>query len=210
MPGVLGGRSRTGLPTMIMGGFAVRAVGIPRPTYDADLTIEASENGLAGLFAELERDGFLLPEEFRKGFRDSLLGMAKVKVQKFEDRHVWDVDLFLAATPYQKAAFSRRQKVLFLGAERWMITPEDLILHKLLANRRKDLLDVEEVLKVQESPDLAYLRDWASCLGFPDRLEESLGRNAAGVRPVLNGGLLAAIAATHADEVNPATLRRSP
>ncbi len=71
-----------------------------------------------------------------------------MKVQRFEERHVWDVDLFLVTTPYQRAAFARRRQVLFLGADRWMITPEDLILHKLLANRRKDLLDVEEILKI--------------------------------------------------------------
>lgn len=69
-------------PDMIMGGFAVRAVGIPRPTYDADLTVEAFDKALARLFKALEGDGFIIPDEFRKGFRDSLLGMAKVKVQK--------------------------------------------------------------------------------------------------------------------------------
>ena len=163
------------IPYMIMGGFAVRAVGIPRPTYDADLTVEASDAALSRLFTELGADGFLIPEEFRRGFRDSLQGMAKAKVQKFEERHVWDVDLFLVTTPYPHAAFARRQKVLFLGADRWMITPEDLILHKLLANRRKDLLDVEEILKIQGSPDLAYLREWAKRLGVEDRLDPMLG-----------------------------------
>jgi len=162
------------IPYMIMGGFAVRAVGIPRPTYDADLTLEASDEALARLFKSLERDGFIVPDEFRKGFRDSLQGMAKVKVQKFEEKHVWDVDLFLVTTPYQRAAFARRQKVLFLGTDRWMITPEDLVLHKLLANRRKDLVDVEEILKIQVSLDRDYLRDWAARLGIATRLEDIL------------------------------------
>ncbi|HXX93019.1 MAG TPA: hypothetical protein VEN81_05260 [Planctomycetota bacterium] len=162
------------IPYMIMGGFAVRAIGIPRPTYDADLTIEASDETLTRLFKALEKDGFMVPDEFRKGFRDSILDMAKVKVQKFEEQHVWDVDLFLVTTPYQRAAFARRQKVLFLGAGRWMITPEDLVLHKLLANRRKDLLDVEEVLRIQVSLDRDYLRDWAANLKITARLEDML------------------------------------
>jgi hypothetical protein len=162
------------VPYMIMGGFAVRAIGIPRPTYDADLTIEAADPALIQLFETLAKEGFIVPEEFSKGFRDSLLGMNKVKVQKFEELHVWDVDLFLVTTPYQRAAFARRQKVRFLGADRWMITPEDLILHKLLANRRKDLLDVEEILKIHEVLDRTFLREWAARLKIEERLETML------------------------------------
>ena len=63
-----------------------------------------------------------------------------------------------------------------------MITAEDLILHKLLASRRKDLLDVEEVLKVQESIDPVYLRSWAARLGIVARLEEMLGEAGKGGR----------------------------
>ena len=140
----------------------------------ADLTIDPPEPAMARLFDALARDGYTVPDEFQRGFRDSLKGMSKVKVQKFEERHVWDVDLFLVTTPYQRAAFGRRQNVRFLGSERWMITPEDLILHKLLADRRKDLLDVEEILKVQESLDHAYIREWAPRLGVEDKLEEML------------------------------------
>jgi hypothetical protein len=171
---VLSSLDAVSIPYLIMGGFAVRAVGIPRPTYDADLTVDPPEGALQRLFDRLEQDGFMIPDEFRKGFRDSLLGMAKVKVQKFAEQHVWDVDLFLVTTPYQRAAFARRRSVPFMGADRWMITSEDLVLHKLLANRRKDLLDVEEILKVQVSLDRAYLRDWAARLGITDRLEAML------------------------------------
>jgi hypothetical protein len=162
------------VPYMIMGGFAVRALGIPRPTYDADLTLDLPDAALQDLFQALEAERFVVPEEFREGFQDTLLGMRKVKVQKFLDRHVWDVDLFLVTTPYQRAAFDRRRLLRFLGQDRWTISPEDLILHKLLAHRRKDLVDVEEILKIQGGLDLAYLRDWAARLGISDRLSVML------------------------------------
>ncbi len=61
------------LPYRIMGGFAVRAIGIPRPACDVDLTIEASDEVLGRLFDAFEKDGFIIPGEFRKGFKDSLL-----------------------------------------------------------------------------------------------------------------------------------------
>jgi hypothetical protein len=171
---VLSHVERRDLGYMIMGGFAVRALGIPRPTYDADLTIEATDADLNGLFNDLERDGFIIPDEFRKGFRDTLHGMSKVKVQKFEYRHVWDIDLFLVTTEYQRAAFARRRKERFLGADRWFITSEDLVLHKLLANRRKDLVDVDEILRIHRSVDLEYLHSWAARLGVAERLADAL------------------------------------
>lgn len=74
----------------------------------------------------------------------------------------------------------------FLGTERWTITPEDLILHKLLADRRKDLLDVEEILKIQRGVDLVHLRDWAGRLGIRERVDVMLreaGLGGAGPDP---------------------------
>jgi hypothetical protein len=171
---VLSSIERRGIAYRIMGGFAVRAHGVPRPKYDADLTIEAKEGELDGLYSDLEAAGFTIPHEHRGGFRDRIRDTEKVKVQKFEDRHVWDTDLFLVTTEYQRAAFRRRVQVRFLGADRWMITHEDLILHKLLANRRKDLVDGEEILKLHRTADLRYLREWAARLSISPRLETAL------------------------------------
>lgn len=159
------------MPYMIMGGFAVRAIGIPRPTYDADLTVDAPLDDLQDLLHALEEDGFTVPEPHLKGFLDSLAGMNKVKVQRFEGSHIWDVDLFLVTTEYQRAAFSRRTRVRFLGSDRWMIAPEDLVLHKLLAGRRKDLVDIEDVLRLRTALDRAYLERWAERLGLAERLK---------------------------------------
>jgi hypothetical protein len=171
---VLGALDRTSIPYMIMGGFAVRAWGIPRPTYDVDLTLQTDADALERFLAVAESDGFLVPEEHRKGFQDTLAGMSKIRIQRFEDRTVWDIDLFLVTTDYQRAAFPRRRKVRFLGTERWTMAPEDLILHKLLARRRKDLLDVEEIFQVCTDMDTAYLKSWAGALGVSAALSEFL------------------------------------
>ncbi|MBI4600728.1 MAG: hypothetical protein HY721_02095 [Planctomycetes bacterium] len=167
---------RAEIQHMIMGGFAVRSLGVPRPTYDADLTLSVSEDDFAQLLRTLDREGFIVPDEFLGGFRDSLQGMLKVKVQRFEEGHLWDIDLFLVTTSYQRAAFARRQRVRFLGKDRWMIAPEDLVLHKLLANRLKDLLDVDEILKIHRSLDRVYLTEWAGRLGIAERLSAALER----------------------------------
>jgi len=166
---------RLGIPYMIVGGFAVRTWGIPRPTYDADLAVAVDDDALRNLLRVLQEDGFHLPEEHRKGWVDSVGGMGKVKVARFEGTALWDVDLFLVRGSFLESALARRRAVRFCGREAWFVAPEDLVLMKLLAHRRKDQLDVEEIMKVTAVLDLEYLRAWAGRLGVTERLESFLG-----------------------------------
>ncbi|MBN2491487.1 MAG: nucleotidyl transferase AbiEii/AbiGii toxin family protein [Planctomycetes bacterium] len=165
---------RLAIPYAIMGGFAVRTWGIPRPTYDADLAVAAGGTGLQRLLAALEGVGFTVPDEYRGGFLDSVGGMDKLKVTRFEEDTVWDVDLFLARGGLLQAAIARRRPVKLEGRSVSVMSPEDVILLKLLAFRRKDQVDVEEILKIAEGLDRAYLRAWAVRLGIADRLETFL------------------------------------
>jgi len=64
---VIGVLERLKIPYAIMGGFAVRTWGVPRPTYDADLAVSADEKGLNTLLSALEKARFEIPPEHRKG-----------------------------------------------------------------------------------------------------------------------------------------------
>lgn len=165
-----------GIPYMLMGGLSVRFWALPRPTYDLDVTVSADESQLGALLLRLEEEGFLVSPEVKKGWRDVLAGMKKVSVHKFIDRDSWRVDIFLVTTEYQRAAFSRRRKAKLLGKDVWAISPEDLILHKLIAGRERDLADVAEILAITRDLDLAYLRRWAPVLGVASILDDRLGR----------------------------------
>ena len=68
----------------------------------------------------------------------------------------------------------RRRTSHIEGREVFVMAPEDVILLKLIAYRRKDQLDVEEILKVTTDLDHAYLGDWASRLDVSRRLAEFL------------------------------------
>ena len=56
------------------------------------------------------------------------------------------------------------------------MAPEDIILLKLIAYRRKDQADVEEIFAVCKDLDFSYLREWAAKLSLEDRLAEFLSR----------------------------------
>lgn len=60
-----------------------------------------------------------------------------------------DLELFLATTDYQKAAFARRTMVDLGSREVWMLSVADSPIHKLVAHRVEDLADVQNILSVQ-------------------------------------------------------------
>jgi len=165
---------RRGVPYAVMGGFAVRTWGVPRPTYDADLAVAIEEDALPALLAALSAGGFDVPREHTKGFVDVVAGLGKVKVTRLVGRSAWEVDLFLARGPFLETAMQRRCAVSMAGRPMWVLAAEDLILLKLLAFRRKDQLDVEEILKISPDVDREHLQRWAAHLGVAERLAEFL------------------------------------
>ncbi len=166
-----------GVPYMVMGGWAVQAWGRPRPTYDVDFTLSLSEPELDGLLRLLDENGAVVDRVFLRGFRDTVSGFAKVHLSRFEFPDPIRVDLFLARTEYQQTAFSRRREVAMFGRKVWVMSVEDLVLHKLIAGRHKDLAAVEEILELNRGPgslDGAYLRHWAARLSVSEELSKFL------------------------------------
>ncbi|MBI4613626.1 MAG: hypothetical protein HY720_08460 [Planctomycetes bacterium] len=175
-----------GIPYFFMGGVAVPIWGIPRATYDVDLTLSVEESGLREFLAFARRSGFAVDPVFEVGFRDVVSGMQKISIEWWteEPRRV-EVDVFLVTTDYQRAAFPRRRRVKIDGREFWVVAPADLILHKLVAGRPKDFADVQNVLLVQGVPDPEYLATWARRLGVEDLLARAL--RDAGLSPLGEG-----------------------
>ena len=163
------------LPYAIMGGIAVRAHGIPRPTFDVDFTLAVPRDRLATLFTAIEGLGYTIPEQHSSGWIDAVGGMPLVKIRLYLEGRGVDADVFLAETDFQQEVLERRIQTDVEGRRLDVITPEDLILFKLVASRPRDLIDVQDVLFMQGQLDEAYLRRWAKPLGVAEKLEEALG-----------------------------------
>jgi hypothetical protein len=162
----------------VMGGLAVRVHSIPRPTHDVDLTVSIDRSELPKLIQSLEQLGHSIPESYRHGWVDEVAGMPLIKVRTYltESTGV-DIDIFLAETSFQKSCLARRVEVTVVDKKLWVVTPEDLILLKLLASRPRDLLDVADILFTQGQLDEDYLRTWAAELKISDQLEQVLNDN---------------------------------
>jgi hypothetical protein len=138
----------------VFGAQAANAYGRPRMTADVDVTIEVPAPRLAPLVTALGRAGFTPRVDDVAAF------VARARVIPFLHRRTRiPVDVVLAGEGLEQT-FLARARVLDLGGVRVpVLSPEDVIVTKLLAGRPTDLSDVESVLALQaEALDEAYVR----------------------------------------------------
>lgn len=165
-----------GVPYAVMGGIAASAWGLPRFTHDIDVAVNLRASEIGRLLGALEKRGYLVPEEFRRGWTDQLAGTRKIAVKRVAGKHVWDIDFFLAESDFLRSALARRKLVDLDGRQTPLITPEDLIVLKLVAWRPKDQGDIDDLLLVVGALDEAYLHEWAERLNIRERLGEAWRR----------------------------------
>lgn len=70
------------------------------------------------------------------------------------------VDFIFSFTPYEQQALARVKTVEVGDTAVCFASLEDLIVHKMIAGRPRDLEDVTNVLRKNSSADLPYIRHW--------------------------------------------------
>jgi len=77
------------------------------------------------------------------------------------------VDLMLPKDDHDQICLARCRHYELGNLPLWIISPEDLLVHKLKAGRAQDFIDVLSVLQRQAlSLDHAYITDWTKRLGI--------------------------------------------
>jgi predicted nucleotidyltransferase len=145
---------RAGLRYMIIGGQAVLLYGEPRLTKDIDITIGADLTRLPDVLAlvrELGLRSLADPDTFTK---------QTMVLPCLEPESGIRVDLIFSFTPYEQQALSRAMTVRIGGAEVRFVSLEDLVVHKMIAGRPRDLDDIDAVLRKNPAADLTYVRHW--------------------------------------------------
>jgi hypothetical protein len=160
---------------MHIGGVAINYWGQPRATGDVDVALSVSMDLSTKITKYMSRGGWNLvggPGQIKK------TGVYLSQYAKeLDGGGILGVDIFFAMNDWQRLALSRRSRVTFSGQSHWVASAEDLVLYKLIANRGKDIGDVDNVLDNQYSSlDMQYLESWARTLQLDDRLAEALSR----------------------------------
>ena len=142
------------IPYMIIGGQAVLLYGEPRLTKDIDVTVGIDLKRLKELVAvagSLGLDPLANPDEFTR----------QTMVLPCSDPSTGiRVDFILSFSPYEQTALGRAQRVKVGNAGVLFVSLEDLVIHKILAGRPRDLEDVRHVLLRNPTADLSYIREW--------------------------------------------------
>jgi len=144
-----------GIPYMVIGGQAVLLHGEPRLTRDIDITL-----GIDNLALEI-----VLQVAFSIGLLPTVGNISKF-VKKTNVLPLRDfptqvrVDLIFSFTPYESDAIRRSLIVEVAGARVRFAAAEDLIIHKLVAGRPRDLEDVKGVIARGVDLDEKYLEQW--------------------------------------------------
>jgi len=145
-----------GIPYMVIGGQAVLLYGEPRLTKDIDITLGADLDRLADvlrLVRSIDLNPLVDPDTFTK----------QTMVLPCADPGTGiRVDLIFSFTPYERQAMTRVRKVKVGGTEIRFASVEDLIVHKMIAGRPRDLEDVKTVIVKNANADLSYIRHWLS------------------------------------------------
>ena len=160
------------IPYAITGSWASTTYGMPRTTHDLDIIVAIRIEQVAALVSAFPppfyadagwiSEAVVLGEFFN--IIDPSLGL-KIDFWPLKDGD------------YPREQFARRRQVTLLGRSVWMLTPEDVILAKLLWYKMSESdLQIRDIVSVwkaqQETLDLDYLRLWASRLSVADLLSK--------------------------------------
>lgn len=131
-----------GLPYMLIGGMANLVWGEARTTQDIDITVQVEPASLADTVTRLTQTFQVLPEE-------PLAFVRRTRVLPIVTDNGIRADLIFAELPYQEAAIRRARPVTLGSTVVQVCSPEDLIIHKIISERPKDLDDVRGIVRTQ-------------------------------------------------------------
>lgn len=144
------------IPYMVVGGQAVLIYGELRMTKDIDITLgvglEAFEKIIEIVTKKLHLKVLVeQPGEFVKKTYILPLIDEKTKIR---------VNIVFSFSYYEKQAIEKSKKVKIEKTEVNFISLEDLIIHKIISGRAKDMEDVKNILLKNSDYDHEYILKW--------------------------------------------------
>ncbi len=144
---------RNKIPYAIIGGFAVQYFGEPRNTVDVDLLVLVPPEQEADFFAKVVK-------EFSPRLADAMAFAKANRILLVRAKDGTPIDISLGIPGYEEGVMKRAISVPMPGKRAIkLIGAEDLVIHKCVAGRPRDLEDVENILIHQRlNVDLKFIR----------------------------------------------------
>ena len=161
---------RLKIKVVVMGGMAISVYAPPRATFDIYAIGDIKGELLDRFLIDLKKQGFSFDE---KNPVKTIAGMPFVTL--YYRCFQIPVDLFIARDEFQRLIIQRARSFRLGGMELDVISPEDLILVKLLSGRPRDIDDIRQILTENAGVlDFNYLSQWAAKLGQQVFLEDEM------------------------------------
>jgi len=132
--------SSAGVPYMVIGGVANLVWGEPRTTMDVDVTVDVASIGIEAFVQVAARCGVPRAPE-------PVAFAVRTRVVPVRTPEGIPIDFIVAALPFEVEAIGRALLIDFEDLEIRVCSPEDLIIHKIVSDRPRDLEDVVGVLR---------------------------------------------------------------
>lgn len=163
---------KANVPYMISGGIAVSFWGFPRTTHDIDIVIEAETKDKNKIIKLFEKDFYISEEAVEEAIKN------RFTFNIIDNKSGLKIDFWLLKNDsFGKSEFERRLNKRMFGEDIFIISPEDLILCKLLGYKEtqshRRLEDAKSILMTSKV-DLRYIKKWAGKQGTDKILEKIL------------------------------------
>lgn len=155
------------LPYMLIGGQAVLQYGRPRLTEDIDVTLGVDSSSLSVVVEAVSE----IPLSPRVRDVESIVKKTNVLPLVDPESGV-KVDCIFSFLPYERQAINRANRIAVSGQTVRVAAVEDVIIHKLVAGRPRDIEDVVGIVNLSGTHiNREYLFSWL------DRFSEVVGKS---------------------------------
>jgi len=146
---------RASIPYMVIGGQAVLLYGEPRLTKDIDVTLGIGVDELGKVKSVITRLNLKLLVEDVENF----VGKTMV-LPSLDEKSGIRIDFIFSYSPYEKQAIERARDVKFGEVSVKFASLEDVVIHKVIAGRARDIEDVKSILLKNPHYDAKYITKW--------------------------------------------------
>jgi len=148
------------IPYMVIGGQAVLLYGEPRLTKDIDITLGVGTDRYESIRALSHRLNLKFLTEDPEAF------VIKTMVLPLLDEQTGiRIDLIFSFSSYEQQAIARSKSVTFdvtAGVSVQFASLEDIIIHKMIAGRPRDIEDIKSIILKNPAYDKTYISRWLS------------------------------------------------
>jgi len=161
---------KANIPYMVVGGQAVLLYGEPRLTRDIDVTLGIGVNGLDKVMKVVTALKLKVLVDKVNDFVNKTMVLPVID----KDNGI-RVDFIFSFSSYERQAIEKAKGVKFGKTTVRFASLEDVVIHKVISGRARDIEDIKAVLLKNQDYNIRYITKWLK------EFDKSLNENFTGI-----------------------------